>query len=148
MVKNQYDVHVCEYITLGGIRTVALQCFLLPCLDVGLGIVALEENGHELYGLWMPEPYWYNSVGPLPYGNIRDLDRHKWQHQIKAIKPDVIYALLNWQAVPFAHHVLMNNPGVPFIWHFKEGPFICLEKGTWRELIDLHTLSQLFQSCC
>ena len=21
---------------------------------------------------------------------------------------------------------------IPFVWHFKEGPFICLEKGTWN----------------
>lgn len=33
--------------------------------------------------------------------------------------PDVIYALLNWQAAPFAHEVLMATPGIPFIWHFK-----------------------------
>jgi hypothetical protein len=27
------------------------------------------------------------------------------------------------------------------VWHFKEGPFICLEKGTWAELVELHELS-------
>jgi hypothetical protein len=57
---------------------------------------------------------------------------------VRRIRPDVIYALLNWQAVPFAHQVLRENPGIPFVWHFKEGPFICLEKGTWRELAELH----------
>jgi hypothetical protein len=30
---------------------------------------------------------------------------------------------------------------VPFVWHFKEGPFICIEKGTWPELVDLYRLS-------
>ena len=29
-------------------------------------VLALEERGHQLYGLWMPNPYWYNYVGPLP----------------------------------------------------------------------------------
>jgi hypothetical protein len=33
---------------------------------------------------------------------------------------------------------MMENPGVPFVWHFKEGPFISLEKGHWPQLIDLY----------
>ena len=101
-------------------------------------VLALEERGHTLYGLWMPDPYWYNTVGPVPFGHVADLPRAGWQEAIRRVRPDVIYALLNWQAVPFAHHVLTENPGIPFVWHFKEGPFICLEKGTWAELIDLY----------
>jgi glycosyltransferase involved in cell wall biosynthesis len=102
-------------------------------------VLALEERGHQLYGLWMPDPYWYNTVGPLPFGHVTDLPRNDWRAAVQRIKPDIIYALLNWQAVPFAHQVLTDNPGIPFVWHFKEGPFICLEKGTWPELIDLYT---------
>ena len=102
-------------------------------------VLALEERGHQLYGLWMPNPYWYNTVGPVPFGHVEDLPRADWQAAIRRVQPDIIYALLNWQAVPFAHHVMTNNPGVPFVWHFKEGPFISLEKGHWTELIDLHT---------
>jgi len=102
-------------------------------------VLALEEQGHELFGLWMRDPYWFNTVGPLPFGHCEDLDPSRWRDEIARIGPDVIYALLNWQAVPFAHEVLRGNPGVPFIWHFKEGPFICLEKGTWRELVELCT---------
>ncbi len=111
-------------------------------------ILALEERGHQLYGLWMPDPYWYNTVGPLPFGHVTDLPRDDWQEAIRALRPDVIYALLNWQAVPFAHRVLTENPGVPFVWHFKEGPFICLEKGTWSQLVDLQTRSdgQIYSS--
>jgi glycosyltransferase involved in cell wall biosynthesis len=101
-------------------------------------VVALEERGHRLFGLWMRDPYWYNTVGPLPFAHCEDLDVSRWRDEIARVKPDVIYALLNWQAVPFAHEVLRGNPGVPFVWHFKEGPFICLEKGTWRELVDLY----------
>ncbi len=104
-------------------------------------VLALEEQGHKLYGLWMKDPYWYNAVGPLPFGHVEDISYEKWKQKLNEIQPDVIYALLNWQAVPFAHEVLMNNPGIPFVWHFKEGPFICLEKGTWKELIDLYTKS-------
>ncbi|EYB69147.1 hypothetical protein DEIPH_ctg011orf0130 [Deinococcus phoenicis] len=102
-------------------------------------VLALAERGHQLYGLWTDRPYWYNWVGPLPFGHVQDIPRENWQAAVRAIRPDVIYGLLNWQAVPFAHHVLTENPGVPFVWHFKEGPFICLEKGTWRELLELYT---------
>ncbi len=111
-------------------------------------VLALEERGHRLYGLWMPAPCWYNTVGPLPFGHCQDLPRDDWRAAIREIKPDVIYALLNWQVVPFAHAVLRDNPGVPFVWHFKEGPFICLEKGTWRELVELYTRSdgQIYSS--
>lgn len=101
-------------------------------------VLALEEAGHTLYGLWMERPYWYNSVGPMPFGHVTDLPRHDWQAALRRIRPDVILAGLNWQAVPFVHHVREQVPEVPFIWHFKEGPFICLEKGTWAQLIDLY----------
>jgi glycosyltransferase involved in cell wall biosynthesis len=101
-------------------------------------VLALEEQGHRLYGLWMSDPYWYNTVGPLPFGHVEDLPQDNWRKAVKRVQPDVIYALLNWQAVPFAHEVLTAATGIPFVWHFKEGPFICLEKGTWSQLIDLY----------
>jgi hypothetical protein len=101
-------------------------------------VLALAEQGHKLYGLWMQQPYWYNYVGPLPFGHVEDIDYDNWQAEVARIKPDVIYALLNWQAVPIAHEVLMNSAGIPYVWHFKEGPFICLEKGSWNEMMDLY----------
>lgn len=111
-------------------------------------VLALEEQGHKLYGLWMRDPYWYNYVGPLPFGEVEDIPYEHWEERLAQIRPDVIYALLNWQAVPFAHEILLKNPGIPFVWHFKEGPFICLEKGTWDKLIDLYTKSdgQIYSS--
>jgi glycosyltransferase involved in cell wall biosynthesis len=111
-------------------------------------VLALDEQGHKLYGLWMENPYWYNTVGPLPFGHVEDLPRDHWREAIQRVQPDIIYALLNWQAVPFAHEVMMATAGIPFVWHFKEGPFICLEKGTWPQLVDLHQLSdgQIFSS--
>jgi glycosyltransferase involved in cell wall biosynthesis len=104
-------------------------------------VLALEEMGHRLYGLWMRRPYWYNTVGPLPFGHVQDIPFERWRESVRRLQPDVIYALLNWQAVPFAYEVMRANPGVPFVWHFKEGPFICLEKGTWQELVQLYRLS-------
>jgi hypothetical protein len=100
-------------------------------------VLALEALGHKLYGLWTPTPYWFNTVGPLPFGQVEELPRHGWREALARIEPDLIYAQLNWQAVPFAHEVLLAAPGIPFVWHFKEGPFICIEKGTWPLLADL-----------
>lgn len=111
-------------------------------------VLALEERGHRLYGLWMPDPYWYNTVGPLPFGHVQDLPRVGWREAVRELRPDVIYAMLSWQAVPFVHEVFSAGLEVPLVWHFKEGPFICLEKGMWTELIDLHTRAdgQIFSS--
>jgi hypothetical protein len=111
-------------------------------------VLALEEAGHKLYGLWTPEPYWFTTVGPLPFGHVEDLPRDDWQNALRRIQPDIIYAQLNWQTVKFCNYVMKENPGVPFVWHFKEGPFICLEHGLWRELVELHTQSdaQIYSS--
>ncbi|HEY0606781.1 MAG TPA: glycosyltransferase family 2 protein [Herpetosiphonaceae bacterium] len=111
-------------------------------------ILALEERGHKLYGLWTPEPVWFNTVGPLPFGHVQDLPLNGWREAVQRIKPDVIYGLLNWQTVKFVHQVLLENPGIPFVWHFKEGPFICFEHGLWSELVDLYTRSdgQIYSS--
>lgn len=111
-------------------------------------VLALEEQGHNLYGLWMKDPYWYNSVGPLPFGHVEDIPHENWKERLAEIEPDIIYAQLNWQAVPFAHEVLSADTGIPFVWHFKEGPFICMEKGTWPQLIDLYNKSdgQIYNS--
>lgn len=101
-------------------------------------VLALAEAGHRLYGLWMRRPYWYNTVGPLPFGHVEDLPYPGWREALARLQPDLIYGLLNWQAVPFVHEVMLATPGIPFAWHFKEGPFICLEKGTWPQLVDLY----------
>ncbi|MGN6702324.1 MAG: glycosyltransferase family 2 protein, partial [Burkholderiaceae bacterium] len=73
-------------------------------------VLALEERGHRLFGLWMSDPYWYNAVGPLPFGHVEDLPRENWAEAVRRVRPDVIYALLNWQAVPFAHAVMTALP--------------------------------------
>ena len=98
-------------------------------------VLALEERGHQLYGLWMEHPWWLNTVGPLPFGHVQDIPRAGWRQAVQKLQPDIIYALLNWQAVPFVHEDL----GIPFVWHFKEGPWLCLEHGTWGQMVDLHT---------
>jgi glycosyltransferase involved in cell wall biosynthesis len=102
-------------------------------------VLAFEERGHRLFGLWMPDPWLYSTVGPLPFGSCRDLPRRGWREAVRDLRPDVIYALLNWQAIPFAHEVLTAGLGVPFVWHFKEGPWFSMEAGTWPQLVDLCT---------
>jgi hypothetical protein len=116
-------------------------------------VLALEEHGHELFGLWMPDPYWYNSVGPLPFGHVTDLPRGLSAQGIRdAVRDagvDVVYALLNWQAVPFAASVrrALEGTGVPFVWHYKEGPFISRERGHWGDLAELTTRSDGVVTC-
>lgn len=104
-------------------------------------VLALEERGHRLYGLWTTNLHWFNTVGPVPFGHVEDLPRTSWRESIKRLRPDLIYALLNWNAVPFAHEVLIECPDIPFIWHFKEGPLDCIANGTWPLLLELYTRS-------
>jgi len=111
-------------------------------------VLALEERGHKLYGLWTPDPWWFNTVGPLPFGHVEDIPRDGWRDAVQKIQPDVIYALLNWQTVPFAYQILMENPGIPFVWHLKEGPWQCFEFDMWPRLVALQTRSdgQIYSS--
>lgn len=105
-------------------------------------IYAFEQAGHKLYGLWIPHPSCsFATVGHLPFGHIEDLSNSNWQEEINKIQPDVIYALLNWEAVSLAYKVLKTFPDLPFVWHFKEGPFVSLRGGNWNKLIYLYTHS-------
>lgn len=104
-------------------------------------ICALEERGHKLYGLWIDNPVNFNTIGPLPFGNVEDIPLANWKQRVEEIQPDIIYALLNYHAIFLAYHVMTHNPGIPFVWHFKEGPFYCRHFGTWNQLIKLYTQS-------
>ena len=102
-------------------------------------IYAFEECGHQLYGFWMKNPrYSFFNVGHLPFGNVTDIPYENWIEDIRRIQPDIIYALLNFEAVPIAHEVLSARLGIPFVWHFKEGPSACKRYGTWEKLMDLY----------
>lgn len=101
-------------------------------------IVALEERGHELRGLWIDDPLANTTVGPLPFGNVRDVPRRNWQAAVHAWRPDVVYGLLNWRAVPLVRDVLDAGLGIPLVWHFKEAPQRSRRRGTWRDLVRLH----------
>lgn len=66
-------------------------------------VYALEQRGHKLFGLWLNNPSNLNAIGPLPFGNIEDIPFDNYQQRIEEIRPDIIYAGLNYQAVPLAH---------------------------------------------
>ncbi|HYO29299.1 MAG TPA: glycosyltransferase family A protein, partial [Thermomicrobiales bacterium] len=99
-------------------------------------IVAFEERGHHLSGLWSERPEHWDATGPFPFGNVVDVPSGRgWIDRVKEAKPDVIYALLNWQAVPLVREIVDADLGIPLVFHFKEGPFICQERGLWSSLV-------------
>lgn len=100
---------------------------------------AFEEAGHQLYGLWAKPRFCYSTVGPLPFGHIKDIPYECWQERICEIRPDIIYAQLSTGAIDIAYEVLKANMGIPFVWHFKEGPHEAMKAGLWDKLIDLYT---------
>ncbi|MFQ1001290.1 glycosyltransferase [Modestobacter sp. SSW1-42] len=102
-------------------------------------VLALRERGHRLTGLWTSDGLGDSTVGPLPFGHVPDLDRDRWRDEVTRLRPDVIWAQLNWRAVPFAHAVRDAFPGVPFVWHFKEAPQRSMVRGEWPLLADLVT---------
>ena len=101
-------------------------------------IYALEEAGHELYGLWV-KGWWFHTVGPIPFGHIKEISQENWKEEILKIQPDIIYALLNTLVAPFASEVLKHCPKIPIVWHFKEGPFFCRQNGLWNSLQFMQT---------
>jgi len=107
-------------------------------------ICALEEAGHKLYGLWVEEPpLSFFTVGHLPFGNVEDISANDWRKSIRSIKPDIIYGLLNWGAIPLAYEVMKEFPYIPFAWHFKEGPFLAMQMGMWSKLVYLYSHATL-----
>jgi hypothetical protein len=98
-------------------------------------IVALERHGCTLAGLWIEDPLGFMTVGPLPFGGIPDRTLQDWPDW----RPDVVYAGLNWRAVPLAHAVLgrARGLGIPVAWHFKEAPHRAVERGDWPLVADL-----------
>jgi glycosyltransferase involved in cell wall biosynthesis len=99
-------------------------------------VLAFEERGHELLGLWIDDPLGFNTVGPLPFGDVHDLESVA---AIGEARPDVIYALLSWRMVRLAHAILEARTGVPLVFHYKEAPQRSIERGEWPLLADVVT---------
>ncbi|MCD8178777.1 MAG: hypothetical protein LUE98_15740 [Tannerellaceae bacterium] len=108
-------------------------------------IYAFEEAGHKLYGLWMEKPPLpLNYVEKLPFGHVDDISvkDKNWTRKIKEIAPDIIYGVSNISGVLSAFKYLSKIreclPHIPFVWHFKEGPFAAINSGVWQNLIYLY----------
>ena len=105
-------------------------------------ICALEEQGCELYGLWINIPQLpFANIGYFPFGNIVNISYENWKERVKEINPDIIYALGNWDSIDLAYEVLMEGLNIPFIWHFKESPFWALSQNLWNKLLYLYRKS-------
>jgi len=102
-------------------------------------IYALEEAGHRLFGFWMRRPtYTLFNVGPLPFGHVEDLSFENWENEIRQIKPDIIYGLLNTGAISIAYDVLKKCPDIPFVWHFmKIWPINCMMQNGWKHYVKM-----------
>ncbi len=100
-------------------------------------VLALRERGHRLTGLWTADGLGDATVGPLPFGHVLDLDRDSWQDGVRRLRPDVLWAQLNWRAVPLAAAVRAAFPQLPFVWHFKEAPQRSIARGEWPLLAHL-----------
>lgn len=100
-------------------------------------VLAFAERGHRLAGLWTGDNLGSQTIGPLPFGHVEDLPATGWREALRRRRPDVVYALLSWRAVPLAHAVLEADLGIPIVFHLKESPFRCIANGTWPQLAGL-----------
>ncbi|ADB74895.1 glycosyltransferase [Geodermatophilus obscurus] len=100
-------------------------------------VLTLAGRGHSLTGLWTTNGLGDSTVGPLPFGHVPDLDRDRWRSAVAELAPDVVWAQLNWRAVPLAHAVQSAFPQLPFVWTFKEAPQRSTVRGEWPLLAEL-----------
>lgn len=101
-------------------------------------ILALEEQGHQLHGLWTTTPRFFDTAGPLPFGNVRDIPHDAaWRERVAEVQPDIVYGLLNWHAITLVHEVLAADLGIPLVFHFKESPKWAMRLGLWPQLREI-----------
>ncbi|TFD97849.1 glycosyltransferase family 2 protein [Dysgonomonas capnocytophagoides] len=100
-------------------------------------ILALKDYGHELYGLWAESCEWSTNGDHL---GIKNIPLNDWNKGVERLEPDIIYALLNHMSIPVAYEVLTQT-NIPFIWHYKEGPYVAMIEGNWQKLLELYMYS-------
>jgi hypothetical protein len=99
-------------------------------------VLALRRAGHRLYGLWIREPQAWETVGSLPFPGVESLPTDaSWRDRVREVRPDLIYGLLNWQALPLLGEVVDADLGIPLVLHFKESPQMAMEMGLWPTLV-------------
>ncbi|MFI7122085.1 glycosyltransferase [Amycolatopsis sp. NPDC049868] len=100
-------------------------------------LLVLEQAGHQLAGLWSTAPHFWETAGPLPFGNVLDIPHDdRWRERVRHFAPDVIYGLLNWPSIPLLHEV-MRAGLAPFVVHMQESPAAAMQVGYWPMLRDL-----------
>jgi glycosyltransferase involved in cell wall biosynthesis len=98
-------------------------------------LMAFEERGHELTGLWAPLVEQWDTIGPFAYGNVDHIQFGPgWTDAVRDARPDVVYGLLNWQALDAINRVLDADLGIPLVVHFKEGPWFAQQYGLFGQL--------------
>ena len=100
-------------------------------------ILAFEERGHTLSGLLgCATPSSRTPPGTSRSGTSRRSLFGAIGRSLRTApaRPDVIYALLNWQALPLIEAVLDTRLDIPLVFHFKEGPHFCQTYGLWPAL--------------
>jgi Glycosyl transferase family 2 len=104
-------------------------------------VVALAARGHRLSGSWTPDGLGASSVGPVPFGHVAEAGGGDPAEVLRRTRPDVVYALLNWRAVPHCAALLeaARRQRIPFVWHFKESPQRSIARGEWPQLATLMT---------
>ncbi len=102
-------------------------------------VLAFAERGHRLAGLWTRQPLGHSTVGPVPFGHVRDLPACDRADAVRELAPDVVHAQLNFRAVGIALEVRRAFPRLPFVWHFKEAPHRSIARGDWPALAELMT---------
>ncbi|HZB50832.1 MAG TPA: glycosyltransferase family 2 protein, partial [Mycobacteriales bacterium] len=82
-------------------------------------VLALAARGHRLLGAWTPDGLGASTVGPLPFGHVEEAGGGDPDDVLRRARPDVVYALLNWRAVPFCAALLRaaRARGIRFVWH-------------------------------
>ncbi|MBA3945700.1 MAG: glycosyltransferase family 2 protein [Herpetosiphonaceae bacterium] len=101
-------------------------------------IMAFEEAGHKLYSLWITHTEGWDNTGPFPFGNIENIPYAPgWLERVRQARPDIIYGLLNIHVLQLLCELLDASLDIPFVFHFKEGPFMALERGQWPQLMHL-----------
>ncbi|MCG5219221.1 glycosyltransferase family 2 protein [Streptosporangium soli] len=129
----------------GHAKTAGTGLRILVVGDLGFNperLLVLEQAGHELAGLWHPDPDLWMATGPFPWGHIRDIPATgDWRRAAADFRPDVIYAGLNWSSIPLAEQVMDAGLDAPFVWHFKESPGHAIEHALWPGLVRLMSRS-------
>jgi hypothetical protein len=128
-----------------GVRSANKASRILVVGELGFNpdrLRALTAAGHELYGLWTTALEPWDSIGSPPVAAVQGIpnDAH-WKDRVRDVAPDVIYALLNVQAIPLIHEVATAGLGIPIFFQFKESPFHCIQIGLWNKLREIFAAS-------